>query len=107
VGRNLVNRKHKVVLKFIEIYQDENGMYSPMSGGCYKFHLWLQERLSNAYWVNSEGYYNSDHVITKVGERYYDINGEVTDTEGYLPFSHFGEENIREQFKEHLDAEER
>lgn len=32
-------------------------------------------------------YYNIDHIITKIGDFYYDITGIVTDTKGYIPFS--------------------
>jgi hypothetical protein len=41
-------------------------------GSCYQFYLILKSIIPNA-----EAYYDSDHVITKIGERFYDITGEV------------------------------
>lgn len=70
-------------------------------GQCYKVHKTI-ESISNFCGLNCEGYYNSDHIITKVNEEFYDIGGLIMNTEGYLPFSSFGEENIRESFKQYL-----
>ena len=42
------------------------------SGSCYKFYLILK-----AIFPKAKAYYNSDHVITRIGDQYYDITGEV------------------------------
>lgn len=57
-----------------------------MSGGCHKFH-WLLKSL----YPNAKGWYDSEHVITEIGGRFYDIDGERTN-DGFLPFSDFGDE---------------
>lgn len=41
-------------------------------GSCYHFHLILKKVFPNA-----EPYYDLDHVITKIDDKYYDITGEV------------------------------
>jgi len=41
-------------------------------GGCYQFYLILQSIFPEA-----KAYYDSDHIITKIGETYYDITGRV------------------------------
>lgn len=42
-------------------------------GGCYQFY-----RILLSYFPEAEAYYDQDHVITKIGERFFDITGEVS-----------------------------
>lgn len=42
-------------------------------GGCHRLYLILR-----AIWPEAEAWYDSDHVITRIGGRFYDITGEVT-----------------------------
>lgn len=65
---------HTSVLEFIYEVQAsrKDAIYYYTRGNCYKFFLLLKERFPRA-----KGYYNSDHVITKIGNRYYDITGQV------------------------------
>lgn len=41
-------------------------------GSCYHFYLILKQVFAGA-----EPYYDMDHIITKIGDKYYDITGEV------------------------------
>jgi len=41
-------------------------------GGCYLFF-----RILKSYFPSAEAYYNQDHVITKIGDKFYDITGTV------------------------------
>jgi hypothetical protein len=41
-------------------------------GSCYHFYLILKSVFPNA-----EPYYDLDHIITKINDKYYDITGEV------------------------------
>lgn len=41
-------------------------------GGCYRFFLILKQ-----VYPEADAYYDSNHVITRIGDRYYDITGEV------------------------------
>lgn len=50
-------------------------------GSCYKFHEILVAAFPHLEVIP---YYNVDHVISLIGKRFYDITGEVTDTEKYM-----------------------
>lgn len=50
----------------------DNASHIYTHGGCYDFYLILKAKFKSA-----EAYYDSDHVITKIGSKYYDINGEI------------------------------
>ena len=41
-------------------------------GSCYHFYLILKQVFHDA-----EPYYDMDHILTKIGDKYYDITGEV------------------------------
>lgn len=84
------------VLYFINMVKLTFGKYKEMSGGCYKFHLILK------HIFNGEGYYNSDHVITKIGDHFYDVTGEVNLTDDFIEIDKFGYEFMNESFKQHL-----
>ena len=49
--------------------------YIFMRGGCYKFHLFLK-----TIFPDSEPYIcqKKDHIITKIGDNFYDIRGKVS-----------------------------
>ena len=50
------------------------------NGSCYNFHLILK-----CVYPESIPYYNIDHIITKIDNIFYDINGSIEDTNGYYP----------------------
>ena len=41
-------------------------------GSCYHFYLILKEVFSDA-----EPWYDNEHIVTKIGDKFYDITGEV------------------------------
>ena len=41
-------------------------------GSCYHFYLILKEVFPKA-----KPYYDEDHIVTKIGDRFYDITGEI------------------------------
>lgn len=43
-----------------------------LNGGCFRVYLVLKQRFPQA-----EPWYNCSHVITKIGDHFYDIRGEV------------------------------
>lgn len=43
-----------------------------MEGSCYQFY-----KILKCVFPDAIAYYDSNHVITKIGNKYYDINGEV------------------------------
>lgn len=77
-----------------------------IQGGCLKFHLLLK-----LLFPNVTGYYNSRHVITKVGEKFYDRKGEYDGAFGpldkFLPLSQFGYDHMVGSFKVKLSDQEK
>lgn len=53
-------------------------------GGCFRVYLLLKQAFPDA-----EAWYDGDHVITKIGDRFYDIRGQVE------PVSAVGAEYMR------------
>jgi hypothetical protein len=86
------------ILDFISLVNKTFGRYPEVSGGCYKFHLILKSVFGG------EGYYNSNHIVTKIDGKFYDIDGEaiLKEEDRYLHFSDYGEHNIEKAFKQHL-----
>ena len=62
-----------------------------MEGKCLRFHLHLKKLIPDA-----EGFYDHNHIITKIGDRFYDDKGWA-DSKGFLPFETMLR-NIRSQF---------
>lgn len=89
-------KDQRQILYFIDLINLTFGRYDDFSGGCYKFHLILKSLF------DGEGYYDSDHIITKIGDYYYDIDGLAIKTEKFLPFEEYGDTHIKKSFKEHL-----
>lgn len=68
-------------------------------GYCYQFHLILK-----SIFETSEAYYNSDHVITKIGNKFYDITGEIK-PKNHIPLKDYlnGNSNTDKWIKEIKD----
>lgn len=64
-------------------------------GSCYQFHLILKCLFPDAL-----PYYNLDHIITRIGDKYYDITGEVS-ADGYVLIGDV-ERLRRVKFKVHI-----
>lgn len=65
------------VLEFIGLIRDsaprvQTQIFS--AGGCYQFYLILKRVFPEAV-----PYSDLNHVVSRIGERYYDINGDVTE----------------------------
>lgn len=69
----------KKVLDYIEKHSPDTFYY--MNGGCFKFYLILRKRFGV---LNVTPYHNSDHVISKIGEEYFDATGLI-DGSQYQP----------------------
>lgn len=69
-----MSKLHKRVERFISTIRDSfigcQQVYT--EGSCYHFYLILKEVFPDA-----EPYYDNDHFITKIGDHFYDITGEV------------------------------
>lgn len=81
------------ILKFIETIRNSfvgsETVYT--RGSCYKFYLILKELFPDA-----EAYYNSDHVITEIDGKYYDITGEVEKANHLLVSEHYPNSSIKD-----------
>lgn len=66
-------------------------------GSCYQFHLILKSIFPSA-----QPYTNHDHIISKIGRRYYDINGSVCSckVKKYIHFNLLPEQ-IKEEQERH------
>ena len=71
---------------FIRMCKDCFGEYPEMSGGCLKFHCLLADRFDG-----TSPYYDANHIITKIGDMYYDINGVYSKppNNNYLPLDRY------------------
>lgn len=65
---------HQDVEKFIATVRDSfiGSQQVYTEGSCYYFYLILKRVFPEA-----KPYYDADHVITKIGDKFYDITGEV------------------------------
>lgn len=61
----------------------------PVQIQCYSFHLILKSIFPEVI-----PYYNHTHVISKIGDKYYDIDGVVTDIDGYILLVEYGNKFI-------------
>ena len=81
------------VLQYISLLNGTYGKYESYSKGCLKFY-----RLLKFAFPEAVGYYNSDHVITKIGESYFDQNGLVENIEGYTTLESYGKAYFKNSF---------
>jgi hypothetical protein len=85
----------KKVMKFIETVREsfEGASKVYTRGSCYQFYLILKRVFPEA-----EAYYDLSHVITKIGDEYYDING-IAKIENHVHFSEWGPDTLQEYIK--------
>lgn len=74
--------KHKQILRLIkEIRESHSEMVNIFTmGSCINLYCILK-----VIYLDAVAYTNSDHIITKIDDKFYDITGEISDV-GYLPF---------------------
>lgn len=84
------------VLKIIKaIRKSHNGAVDIYTQGkCYDFFLILKSIFPIA-----EAYYDSDHIITKIEGKYYDITGEVEKVNHLSVNKHYSHKKIKNSFK--------
>lgn len=92
-------------LSMITRLQDMFGRYPESSGGCLKFFLFLFEMYPHA-----KGLYNGDHIITKIDNCFYDVDGTAPPSFfpncNFIPVEEFGLEHFLSSFEEHLSDQE-
>lgn len=73
------NPSPATILKVIKRAKEVTGSRGFFThGGCYLFY-----RILKSYF-DCEPYYDQDHIITKIGDKFYDITGEVDGTNHLL-----------------------
>lgn len=77
-----MNKKSKI-LHIIYLIRESHPMMVDIytQGSCLNFHLLLR-----AIFPEAKPYDNVDHVISKIDDTYYDINGIVRDHHKYTPY---------------------
>lgn len=95
---------HRKILRFIKSIRDSfiGATFVYTHGSCYQFYLVLKSVIPDA-----EAYYDGDHVITKIRERFYDITGEVDGSNHLSVDQHYHHDIFRKlKFKiEIVDSE--
>lgn len=74
------NDKHEQVLSLIEEISNSNPIMEDifLNGRCFNLY-----RILAVVFPEALAYYDLNHIITKIDDRYYDITGEVKDITGY------------------------
>jgi len=62
-------------------FPDAENVY--LNGSCYRFY-----KILKTIFPDAEAYYDSNHVITKIGTNFYDITGKVK-KEKHIPVNEF------------------
>jgi len=75
--------KHREILNFIYTIRKSHPSLTEIftKGSCWKFH-----RILKCVYPSAEPYYDNDHIITKIRNKFYDINGTVLNTSNHLKF---------------------
>lgn len=78
-------KRHKKIIEFIKLIRESSNIQTDIftNGSCYRFY----EILTNVFF-DGIPYYNQEHVITRIGSRYYDITGEVKNIKDYRPLNY-------------------
>lgn len=65
-----MTRVESFIAKVRDSFVGSQDVYT--NGSCYHFYLILKEVFPDA-----ECYYDEDHVVTKIDDKFYDITGEI------------------------------
>ena len=68
--------RHDRVVALIKAIREsrDDSQVAYMNGSCYHFY-----KILRAVFPEAVPFYDSNHVVTKIGEKFYDIRGELTD----------------------------
>lgn len=95
--------KHHIILDFIRLIRESHSSMVDIftKGSCLNFSLILSNKFEEVIM-----YYNSDHIISKIGSKYYDITGEVSGEGGYLDINEVhSPKTLQKLFKEMYNGE--
>jgi hypothetical protein len=69
-------------------------------GSCYHFYLILKEVFPNA-----ECWYDQDHVVTKIDDKFYDITGEVSRSTGLVKYDYIPSYSLKAPYNIYKDKQ--
>ena len=94
-----MNKHHKIINFLIELKNSHPSMEKIYTNGsCMNLFCILK-----SLWPEAVAYYNIGHIITKIDDKYYDINGQVFDVQkqAYAPFtSYYPKKGTRRAFNQ-------
>jgi len=66
--------RHSEIYKFLEAFRAcvDNAEEIYTKGKCYEFHL-----IMKSIWSEAIPYTNGDHIISRIGNSYWDVTGKV------------------------------
>lgn len=72
--------KHREILNFITLIRESHPLMIKIytNGSCLNFYLILRK-----LWPEAVPYFNIDHILTKIDDKFYDITGEIIDLDIY------------------------
>lgn len=94
--------QHRKILNPIENIRDSHSSMTDifLFGSCFNFYLILK-----SFYPAAIPYYNSDHIITRIGRKYYDITDVILDYKDYLPFfSYYSKQGTKRAVMQMLDG---
>lgn len=91
------NPRNKVIALITSIRESFSGSEIVYThGSCYRFYEILK-----CVFPTAEAYTNGEHIISKIGGIFYNINGRVMDAKNYYRFSSNATRSAKEHFKKH------
>lgn len=95
-----MTKKEQEVEKFIRTIRDSfiGSQQVYTEGSCYHFYLILKQ-----VFPESKAYYDADHIITKIGDKFYDITGEIIMTTGMLEFKRLPSYSLKAPYNIYKD----
>lgn len=95
-----MTKKEQEVEKFIQTIRDSfiGSQQVYTEGSCYHFYLILKQVFPEA-----KAYYDADHIITKIGNKFYDITGEILMNTGMLDFNRLPSYSLKAPYNIYKD----
>lgn len=95
-----MTKKEQEIEKFIQTIRDSfiGSQQVYTEGSCYHFYLILKQVFPEA-----KAYYDADHIITKIGDKFYDITGEIIMNTGMLEFKRLPSYSLKSPYNIYKD----
>lgn len=96
INSTSISKQRQILNLIAEIRNSHSKMEEIfLNGSCLNFHMILR-----SVYPESEPYFNINHIITKIDDKFYDITG-IVNPEGYIPYNdYYSPERTRRSFKQ-------